>query len=243
MQIFSRTDRGLVRETNQDNYCSGFSEDNSVTWAVVCDGMGGQNGGNIASEMAVRSVEKKMKAAYKDLKDSDKREEILVKIIKDVNKEIFKKSCSKLSLSGMGTTIELVCICDNKISVAHVGDSRIYMIQDDQIKQLTKDHSLVQEMVDLGQLTPEQAKVHPYKNLITRAMGISKHIKVDYLELDAPENYTLVLVSDGLTNHVSDDEILFTIKDNPVEYVPDMLIEIANERGGSDNITVVLVLA
>lgn len=239
MQIFSKTDRGRVRTDNQDAYFAGKITDDSV-FAVLCDGMGGANAGNVASELAVRHISEYVIRSYRDGMDMTDTEKTLKNAIVSANISLYDKAVNNAELAGMGTTAVAAFVKDGTAVIAHVGDSRIYLVNGE-IKQLTRDHSVVQSLIESGKITPEDAKVHPRKNVITRALGAEENVAVDSDCLNLSNGDTLLLCSDGLTNFLDDKDILKVFQNNDISAVAERLVEEANENGGGDNITVVTV--
>lgn len=239
MQIFSKTDRGRVRTDNQDAYFAGKITDGSV-FAVVCDGMGGANAGNVASELAVRHISEYVIRSYRDGMNMTDTEKTLKNAIVSANISLYDKAVNNAELAGMGTTAVAAFVKDGTAVIAHVGDSRIYLVNGE-IKQLTRDHSVVQSLIESGKITPEDAKVHPRKNVITRALGAEENVAVDSDCLNLSNGDTLLLCSDGLTNFLDDKDILTVFQNNDISAVAERLVEEANENGGGDNITVVTV--
>lgn len=239
MQIFSKTDRGRVRTDNQDAYFAGKITDDSV-FAVVCDGMGGANAGNVASELAVRHISEYVIRSYRDGMDMTDTEKTLKNAIVSANISLYDMAVNNAELAGMGTTAVAAFVKDGTAVIAHVGDSRIYLVNGE-IKQLTRDHSVVQSLIESGKITPEDAKVHPRKNVITRALGAEENVAVDSDCLNLSNGDTLLLCSDGLTNFLDDKDILKVFQNNDISAVAERLVEEANENGGGDNITVVTV--
>lgn len=240
MKIAAKTDIGRMRSSNQDSYAAGEFQ-NGVAWAVVCDGMGGNAGGNVASSTAVKSISDKITNSYREGMTSSSIKNLLVTAITNANYEIYDMACGNSELSGMGTTVVAAIITEGTVYVAHAGDSRAYLISSDEIRQITKDHSLVQDMVEKGEITPDEARKHPSKNLITRALGVDEIIKIDFNVEDTDSDDLLLICTDGLTNFVDTTEIFRIVSDNPHADIADTLVDIANENGGGDNITVVAV--
>ena len=239
MQIFSKTDRGRVRTDNPDAYFAGKITDDSV-FAVVCDGMGGANAGNVASELAVRHISEYVIRSYRDGMNMTDTEKTLKNAIVSANISLYDKAVNNAELAGMGTTAVAAFVKDGTAVIAHVGDSRIYLVNGE-IKQLTRDHSVVQSLIESGKITPEDAKVHPRKNVITRALGAEENVAVDSDCLNLSNGDTLLLCSDGLTNFLDDKDILTVFQNNDISAVAERLVEEANKNGGGDNITVVTV--
>ena len=240
MEVFIKSDIGLVRKENQDDCRFGVISPSCV-WAVVCDGMGGANGGNIASATAVDYISSKITDLYKENMTKEQIGELMAEIVVNANMKIFELSTQDSDLAGMGTTCEFVFVKDTTVHVVHVGDSRTYAIRGGKIKQLTEDHSVVQEMVRRGELTPEQAQNHPNKNIITRALGIRPDVTIDYIEANFTYGDVILSCSDGLTNCVSNGDIVKTVHENRGESLVNTLVEKAKEGGGTDNITVTVI--
>lgn len=240
MKISARTDVGMVRSNNQDSYAAGEFQ-NGVAWAVVCDGMGGNAGGNIASSTAVKSISERITSAYRETMTSSSIKNLLVTAITNANFEIYDMAADNLELLGMGTTVVAAIMTKNVLYVAHAGDSRAYLISQDEIRQLTRDHSVVQDLVERGEITPEQARTHPRKNLITRALGVDESLKVDFTVEDLEGDETLLICTDGLSNMIEPLDIYRMVADNPDSEIAEILVDKANENGGEDNITVVAI--
>ena len=239
MQIFSKIDIGRVRSSNQDAYFTGELSDGSA-FAVVCDGMGGANAGNIASETAVKGISEYILRSYRTSMSVDDIEKLLINAISSVNIEIYDMSQKSPELSGMGTTAVVAVVRNGRAIIAHVGDSRIYLVGDE-LKQLTRDHSIVQSMVESGTITPTEAKRHPRKNIITRALGAEEDVAVDSDVLDVDSGQSLLLCTDGLSNFVEATDILRIFKQTKIENVAETLVDTANNNGGGDNIAIVTI--
>ena len=240
MKIVAKTDKGLVRENNQDAYAVGELP-GEVAWAVVCDGMGGAAGGNIASALAVKVISDKITSSYNERMRDSSIKNLLDSAIAAANIEVYDMAYSRPDLKGMGTTVVAVVVRNNVAYIAHAGDSRAYLVNENGVEQITVDHSLVQNLVDRGEITKEEAEHHPNKNVITRALGVDKRIDVDFSEVDLYENETLVLCTDGLSNCVNNSELAEDIKDGQYYAFADRLVKRANRNGGNDNITVVAI--
>ncbi|MBD5452574.1 MAG: Stp1/IreP family PP2C-type Ser/Thr phosphatase [Lachnospiraceae bacterium] len=240
MKLFSITDVGKRREINEDYiYTSEKPVGNLPNLFMVADGMGGHNAGDYASKHAVEKVVEVIEG-YTQETDS---ENILQKAIDDANTHINQMAKSNERLKGMGTTLVAVTVDveENHVLVANVGDSRMYIINDF-ITQITKDHSLVEEMVDMGGIDREAARLHPDKNIITRAVGVKEYVLVDFFDITISEKEMLLLCTDGLTNMLKDKEIHRIIRESAdIEEAGRRLIDAANANGGRDNIAVVLV--
>lgn len=240
MRIVAKTDKGHVRDSNQDAYAVGeFSDE--VVWAVVCDGMGGAAGGNIASALAVKVISDKINVSYREQMRDSSIKNMLDSALNAANVEVFDMSESKHELKGMGTTVVCAIVKDGQAYIAHAGDSRAYILKNEKIFQITTDHSIVQDLLDKGKITSEQALNHPNKNIITRAVGVDKNIEIDFDQIDLDDDTTLLLCTDGLSNYVSNNEILELTSDKKHYAFADRLVNKANENGGGDNITVVVI--
>ncbi len=240
MKIFSKSDVGLKRSSNQDAFVAG-EFDNGAAFAVVCDGMGGANGGNVASECAAKIISEYIVNSYSPKMNSNSVENMLRAAVDSANTEIYEKSKDNEEYSGMGTTVVCALVCDNLAHIVHVGDSRAYLATGDSLVKLTVDHSVVQTMIDNGEISEDEARTHPKKNIITRAVGAESSVFSDYNIAIKPENNILLLCTDGLTNYVSEEQVFEVLRTVPEEQVAQTLINLANEAGGGDNITVVLV--
>ncbi len=239
MKTSGDTHIGLVRSSNQDALRCG-PLDNGGIYAVVCDGMGGANGGNIASHIAVDIIADRICHAYADGQQPHSPAYLLESAMAAANIEIFDRAKSEAALEGMGTTVVAAIVCGREAYISHVGDSRLYLYRDKALQQVTRDHSVVQEMIESGQLTEEQARSHPRKHFITRALGVSAMEEGEYDELTLLDGDKLLLCTDGLTNMVDNSAIAAIIADNG-ETVIDVLIQAALDGGGADNITAVLM--
>ena len=238
MIISAKTDIGAYRESNQDAFATGTFMSGDA-WAVVCDGMGGVSGGMIASQICIDKVSSVIKRGYRDDLSVKSAKNLLQSAINTANTAVFEESVKDSSLHGMGTTVVAVILIKGVAVIGYVGDSRAYLINDT-IKRLTKDHSLVQVMVDSGKITEEEAKTHPDRNIITRAVGIMNFVDVDYEITDFTENDKILICTDGLNGSV-DDEVIFEIAKSGKGEAADLLIKTAIDSGSRDNITVVLL--
>ncbi len=237
MNLFGKTDVGRKRENNQDVfYLYQFSS--KAGFAIVCDGMGGQSGGHIASDMTCTVVSQRLMDGSQRILSGDGIRELMVEAISEANIEVYKRSNTEPGCKGMGTTIVLAVILGEQVHLAHIGDSRAYLFSGGRLHQLTRDHSLVQELRDQGKISDEEMKHHPNKNMITRAVGVNLMVDIDDLELSLEPGSKLLLCSDGLTNMVPDEEIAAVLRYQSGETVCGRLIALANGAGGADNITV-----
>lgn len=230
------TDVGNYRSLNED-YLDYFITDDYSAF-VIADGMGGHNAGEVASKMAVDNILKFIK------KNIDKypMSEIIIEAFKKANNIVYEYSCENANMNGMGTTVAACFIANNLIHIANVGDSSCFFIDDSGIRKITKDHSLVQQLLDEGSITEEQAMHHPNKNIITRAVGTSKDLEVDLYDLSNNKYKYIVLCTDGLSNEVEKEEIYKIVTSSQdVNEACKELINLAKERGGKDNISVLIV--
>ncbi|CDM69075.1 protein phosphatase [Clostridium bornimense] len=221
------SDVGNVRTLNEDYY--GYLHEKDYSIYVVADGMGGHNAGEVASKIAVEETIKNFKV-NKSITES----------IRKANEKIYLLSVEDKNLSGMGTTITVAVIENNNIEIGHVGDSSCFVVDGNNIIKITRDHSLVQELIEIGSITEEQAKTHPNRNIITRALGTNDSIDIDVYKLELSGREKFILCTDGLSNYVEQDEMLSIVsKENCKEACLDM-VELAKSRGGRDNITVIV---
>lgn len=239
MKFRGKTDVGIMRHSNQDDFFVGELPNGAVL-AVVCDGMGGANAGNVASKKATEVISSFFERSYRNGLNSEGITALLQSAILSANIEVYDMAQKNTELAGMGTTVVAAFVSKEFAVVSHVGDSRAYLIGE-QVLQLTRDHSVVQSLIESGKLTPEEARVHPRRNIITRALGIEPEILVDSDEFVVSEGESLLLCSDGLSNFLSNEEIKDIFVNNTPETVADVLVDSANKNGGADNITVVTV--
>ena len=237
MQVWGITHRGAVRSQNQDAYDARQLEDGRII-ALVCDGMGGARAGNVASTMAVELFMKEFQNRSGDARE----EERMQRAAALANKEIFQRSIREEDCTGMGTTLVAALVGEREAVILNEGDSRAYHINQDGIVLITRDHSLVEEMVRMGEISKEQARNHPEKNIITKAIGVSDTVEPDYFDTDLQKGECLLMCSDGLSNMVSDGQIKEIVDmRTDLEYCAKELIRAANHNGGRDNIAVVLI--
>jgi len=249
VQAVGLTDTGKVREHNEDS----ISLDGDIGLFVLADGMGGYNAGEVASGIAVKTITNLVREAYlaQELDGSDKatglhRPSIILRdAIARANKIIHQTSKTQTQCEGMGTTVVAALFYDNRISIAHVGDSRLYRQRGSQIAQVTMDHSLLQELVDRGFYSPEEAQRAANKNYVTRALGVEPQVEVEVQEHPVDKGDIFILCSDGLSDMVEDEDIRLTISTfgANLDTVAKQLIQLANENGGRDNVSVVLAQA
>ena len=236
MRVFGKTDVGLVRKVNQDFiYYSRVPVGAFPNLFIVADGMGGHNAGDFASRYAVE--------CFLDYIQTSKPDALIRMVdegVKYANRKIIEKSVENPAYRGMGTTMVVAFIEDNQLFVGNVGDSRLYLL-DQEINQVTEDHSFVETLVRAGELTREQARKHPDKNIITRALGAAENVKMDFFEVDLDKGDKILMCSDGLSNMVEEDVLFDIIKHTYNGDVVDELIEEAKINGGSDNIAVIVI--
>ena len=237
MKIYSLTDSGMVRNSNQDAFFAGELIPDAA-FAVVCDGMGGANAGNVASQTAVKVISEYIIRSYRPKMDSFEIEKMLKNAIVSANIDVYDMAFKDPSLNGMGTTVVAALVHNREVVIAHVGDSRAYLVSDELI-QLTRDHSVVQSLLESGKITAEDAKVHPRKNVITRALGAEQNIVADTTQLTLEEGQTLMLCTDGLSSYAESNQIMQIFKYSDAPSVPEELVNLAIKGGGGDNITVV----
>lgn len=252
MQFFGKSDKGMRRAENQDCFLTEQIYDNALL-CVVCDGMGGANGGSTASSMACSSFAEHIKKSLSDVDDNGQLRfqsdindipTILEAAVNAANKDVYKKSARSKKLSGMGTTLVSALIIDNTLYTINIGDSRLYFVSSDKITQITHDHSYVQTLIDLGQITPEEARSNPHRNIITKAIGIANNETPDitHQNLDESDTEYILLCSDGLTNFADEKRIIELVHENETpEAICTALIDEANANGGGDNITTVVI--
>lgn len=237
METYCQTDVGLKRNSNQDFvYASDQKVGRLPSLLIVADGMGGHAAGDLASRVCVET-------AVSSIEGSGQTETIpiLAEAVQKANRAVLKKAAEKPEYAGMGTTIVAAVIDGNTLYVANVGDSRLYLIDDDRIDQITLDHSLVAEMVRSGRISPEQMRNHPEKNIITRAVGGEEYVEVDFFDVGLHKGDVVLLCSDGLTNMVEDEQIFRIVRrEKTLRDAGQKLISAANSAGGRDNISVVL---
>lgn len=236
MKLYQKSDVGQTRVSNQDFCDCGYFLDGTA-WIIVCDGMGGANAGNIASEIA---VEKTKEFLINNHETYDKPENLLISAVEESNRIIYDVSKSDEALSGMGTTIVAVIIKDGFAHILHVGDSRAYIIRKDEIEQITIDHSMVQELIMLGNITAQEAKNHPQRNIITRALGVKEEVDTEFDKIEFKSGEKLLVCTDGLSGMVEDEDILKLSLEYSSDELIDALVNAANENGGNDNITIAI---
>ena len=240
IKAYAKSDVGKIREMNQDYYYISNSLD-EIQLYMLADGMGGYNGGEIASKLAIQSAKNYIENNFKTIeKDKDSIIQLLASSMEYANMVVYEKSKENKELEGMGTTLEIVLIYNNKAYIGHIGDSRIYRIRKSFIRKLTQDHSYVQKLVKDGTITAEEAVHHPQKNMLMKALGCNAFVEPDVMVKGFLKDDIIVMSSDGLTNLVNQEEIYNHAKEN-IELATKELVDMANERGGYDNITLVII--
>ena len=240
MEAFAKSDIGKARDMNQDYYYIPDWED-EVNLYILADGMGGYNGGEVASKLATMTTVKYIKSNFEQ---TEKDKESILNLIKSAmeyaNMVVYEKSTEDKELEGMGTTLEVCLIYGGKAYIGHVGDSRIYRIRNELIRKLTHDHSYVEKLVDDGTISKEEASHHPKKNMLTKALGCKAFLEPDVTMKAIVKDDTILMCSDGLTNMVDEKEIYEIIKED-YKTAANKLIDAANEKGGYDNVTAIVI--
>ena len=242
MRVDFATDTGAVRSSNQDACKCGIFPEGGA-WAVVCDGMGGANGGNVASAIAVERIETLLRNGYKKSMSQGNIKSMIINAVHRANTAIYERASQATELQGMGTTAVVMLAANSKLHVAHVGDSRAYLKNRNGIRQLTMDHSYVQDLVNFGQITKEEARTHPRRNIITRVLGVHNDVNVDYAVWDFDTGDLALACTDGLTNYIDEDLLEEYVDRNGQDgkNLVHELIQFAVSSGGSDNITIAVV--
>ena len=242
MKVLTKTDIGKARSMNQDSFLVSENKYNGLNLYILADGMGGYKGGEIASKVAIQAVSKFITEKFDDIsKDKQSILDLLEDAIAFANSAIYEESEEDEELQDMGTTLEVLMIYKNKIYIGHIGDSRIYRIRKNKMKKITTDHSYVEKLIQDGEITREEAYHHPKKNLLIKALGTDEVVEPDLIYTVLNKNDILVICSDGLTNMVREEKIFDIIKENADEDVTDVLVDEANNAGGLDNITVIVI--
>lgn len=241
MEIGVKTSKGRIRDTNQDFYY--ISSNIEYPLFIIADGMGGHKAGEVASRMAVEIISSSLE---KEIKNLNMDENYIINSIRNsiwrANEEIYNTSLKREECSGMGTTVTLAWDIKGKIYIGHVGDSRAYILRSNNLYQITEDHSLVEELIKNGSISREEAKDHPQKNVITRAVGTSREIQADVIVKERSKGDILLLCTDGLTNMLNDDEIKeLLLVNEDIQKACEYLVEKSNDKGGFDNISVVAI--
>ena len=240
IKAYAKSDKGNVRETNEDYFYISNSLD-QIQLFLLADGMGGYNGGEIASQLAIQTAKNYIENNFKDIeKDRDSIIQLLGSSMEYANMVVYEKAKENPELQGMGTTLEICLIYNNKAYIGHVGDSRIYRVRKQFIRKLTQDHSYVQKLVKEGTITKEQAEHHPQKNMLMKALGCNAFVEPDVMVKGFLKDDILIMCSDGLSNMV-DQQTIYEMASKNIEQATKDLVELAKDRGGYDNITVVII--
>ena len=229
MKVFAITDIGRVRPINEDSY---YAPEEGERFCAVADGMGGHNAGEVASALAIQVFSQNMRGV------DPITAEAMHAAVEQANEAVYQAALENAEMSGMGTTFSALAVQDDTVYLAHVGDSRIYLVRNGAIMQLTTDHTLVEQMVQKGMITPREARVHPRRNIITRALGTDASVEIDILQVAVCPGDAFFLCSDGMTNFVEEREILEAASgEGDWQQKLERLLSIALENGGTDNIT------
>lgn len=240
MEAFAKSDIGKAREMNQDYYYMS-PEDSDIKLYILADGMGGYQGGEVASQLATVAAKNYIESNFADtIKEKDEILKLIKSAVEYANMVVYEKSKEDENLESMGTTLEVCLIYNNKAYIGHVGDSRIYRLRGVFIRKLTTDHSYVEKLIKDGTITKEQAADHPKKNMLTKALGCNVFVEPEVMARGFIKDDILLICSDGLTNMVDEDKIYNVIKED-VENSPQKLIDIANNKGGYDNVTAIVI--
>ena len=240
IKAYAKSDVGKVREINEDSFYISDSLD-EIQLYILADGMGGYKGGEVASKLEIQSAKNYIESNFKEIeKDKDSIIQLVGSSIEYANMIVYEKSKENKELNGMGTTLDVCLIYNNRVFIGHVGDSRVYRIRKEFMRKLTQDHSYVQKLVKDGTITKEEAVHHPQKNMLMKALGCNAFVEPDVMVKGFLKDDILIMNSDGLTNLVSQEEIFKEAKKD-IEQAPKELVNLANEKGGYDNITVVVI--
>lgn len=241
VKAYAKTDIGKARDVNEDSFYITDNSFSDIQLYILADGMGGCKAGDIASKLAISTAKSYIE---NNIKDTPKEKESLIQLVGSsaeyANMVVYEKSKENKDFEGMGTTIEICLIYNNRAFIAHIGDSRIYRIRNGLIRQLTQDHSYVQTLVKQGTITKDEAEIHPKKNILTKALGCNAFVEPDMLVRGFQKDDILVMCSDGLSNMVTQDDI-YNLVTNNFEIAPKELVDLANKNGGIDNITVITI--
>ena len=241
IKAYAKTDVGKARDLNEDSYYITTDQFQKLQLFILADGMGGCNAGDLASSLALMSAKSYIENNFEN---TPKDKENICKLVKSsmeyANMVVHEKSLENKNLDGMGTTLEVCLIYNNRVYIGHIGDSRVYRIRNDFIRKLTQDHSYVQKLVQEGTITKEEAEHHAKKNILMKALGCNAYVDPDVMVKGFQKGDILIICSDGLTNMVNIDDIYNIVKDN-FELATKELIDLANQNGGMDNITIITI--
>lgn len=239
-QAFATSDVGKAREINEDYFYISYPDD-QIQLFILADGMGGYNGGEIASQMAVTAAKNYVMTNFDE---NNTNKDVLLELVKSsiryANMIVYEKAKENTELTNMGTTLDVCLIYQDKAFIAHIGDSRVYRLRNEFFRRLTKDHSYVQILIDDGELTKDEAMVHPKKNMLMKALGCEPFIEPDGMVRGFLKGDSILMCSDGLTNMITEEEIRKIIQENPADATK-LLVQTANDLGGLDNITAIII--
>jgi protein phosphatase len=243
LDIYGFSDIGKIREKNEDEYAiEGFKNNKNQGYCIIADGMGGHNSGEIASKIAVKVISIELNNILKNKLQHIDIKKIILNSLKKANEKIYNQSLNNKEQSGMGTTIIVCFIKMEMIYIANIGDSRVYVFNENNIKKITTDHSMIEELILSGNITEKEAKNHPQKHLITRSLGTKKNIDPDFYEYFYKQNDVIIMATDGLTEMLDLKEIKKILSEKKSAKTTTLnLVKKANERGGLDNITVITI--
>ena len=239
MQCWTATNIGLIRDENQDRVEAKKYDDSIL--AVVCDGMGGERHGSQASAIAVREFIERFQAGYAPGLDSEAIRVLLTSSVSAANSVVYTTARLDFHSFGMGTTCVAAFAEPGWVSIVNVGDSRAYLIQGGEIRQITSDHTVVNMLLTQGKIKREEAASHPQRNMLTRAVGVERVVRPDYYHIPTEEGFMVLLCSDGLSGYCTDTEILEVIRRSKLDELPQALVDLALEKGGRDNISLAVI--
>jgi len=241
IEILSATHQGLKRTMNQDTMASSLPEQQVPAWALVCDGMGGHNAGNVAAELARDSMAKALQRGLRPGMELRSVQMLLETAVENAGTAVYDRAAGDEALHGMGTTVVAAVVLGDTLCLCHAGDSRAYLIRGQEVQRLTKDHSVVQGLIDRGEITPKQALSHPERHFITKALGVGHRVGPEFGQAQLEDGDRVLLCSDGLYGMVPEEEFPALCAQAQAESSAQCLIDRANELGGADNITAVLL--
>lgn len=241
MECYAKTDIGYIRAENQDRVCI-LDLGKGTFAAIVCDGMGGENAGSEASSNAIRVISDIITRGYRSGADENSIRNLLISAVNTANAVIYDLACAHEEMSGMGTTCVAAIFCENNAHIINVGDSRAYFIADDEITQITVDHTVVMDMYNRGEIRKEELKTHPKRNYLTKALGVNGSVGPDYFEIKGIENSIFLLCTDGLTGVCEDSDILHRLNQiSERQTSADELVQYALDSGSRDNVSAIVV--
>lgn len=241
IKAYAKSDIGKAREINEDSYYITEDQFSKIQLFILADGMGGCNAGDVASKQAILSAKSYIETNFEETpKDKESLSKLVKSSIEYANMVVHEESIENKNLEGMGTTLEVCLIYNSRAYIGHIGDSRIYRIRNDFMRKLTQDHSYVQKLVQEGTITKEEAEHHSKKNILMKALGCNAYAEPDVMVKGFQKGDILIICSDGLTNMVNIDDIYKIVKEN-FEFAPKELVDLANQNGGIDNITIITI--